>query len=417
MISRTLEITRSTNIERLVDVTRSTSHGVPIQPDVVYLTLGNNAPHEMFVTYHLKSNNPIQDVLYREKSADEWVAVTPDRVRFQNENIYIYHSLLTGLQGDAEYQFKVGYGDSKIREFITMPSVLNESVNIAFGSDFHHGYETFKDNISVVSENDVRVFLFGGDFVDDDGNLDRSNRWVEFWNIIADKLIDSKGRLIPWLPIIGNHEFAPENNMERLFFFDMFPHLKPNPGYGVVDIGDYMSVFLLDLISMGGYFNNNPAKWRQVDLNEQYEWFESKLNERAGKKYKVPMYHPAFYSSDRPIFMETQRNFYKQLFSEHNIKIGLCGHDHVYKKTHSIVFGETFEEDRIADSDEHGFIEIGDGGIADKLYPGARVGEWYIDQYAIHKPHVNIIKLESDKITIQAKGTDGQVFDSTVLHA
>lgn len=409
--SRRLDITRRENKSRVLAVNIERS-----EPFYVYLTCGESVPNEMFVTYHIGDNFPMRKVLYRKRGTSSWSDVSPVRVPFQNEPINIYHSKLENLSGDTEYEFKIGEDSTEIHKFITMPSDLSTPVNIAFGSDFHHGYDTFKRNLKVVSDNDCRMFVFGGDFVDDDGDLNKSYKWVEFWEIVAPRLVDSKGRLIPWVTILGNHEFAPVNNMNNLFFHDMFPFPPADPNYGVVDVGNYMSLYLLDFISRG-YTNNGGKKWEDVDLSAQLSWLEGKLHDRSNKPFNVPVYHPAMYSSDRvPLFVE-ERQPYRDLFKEHNIKLAFCGHDHVYKKTHPIVFGESTEQDRVANSGEVGFIEIGDGGIADKLYQGQRVGEWYIDTYAIHKPHVNIIKLESDKMTIEAKGTDGQVFDSTIINA
>src|SRR5690625_301634 len=96
---------------RRLDKTRSlvVSRELPKDPkrhdeliDHVYLTLGNNEPSEMFVTYH---QNPIlkrREVYYRKKGESSWDVVYPRITRFQNEPINIYHSKLINLKGDTE---------------------------------------------------------------------------------------------------------------------------------------------------------------------------------------------------------------------------------------------------------------------------------------------------------------------------
>lgn len=407
-----IKIARDILTSRAVKVSRELLD----DPEIVYLTCGEVLPSEMYVTYHINSYLPALNVFYREVGSDQWESVIPSKKTFQNELKDIYHAKLVGLSGDTEYEFKIGEKTEKIYRFITMPNDLSRPVNIAFGSDFHYGYNTFKENLKIISENDCRMFIFAGDFVDDNGRVTNSHKWVEFWDNIAHKLVDTKGRLIPWVTIIGNHEFAPHNEMENLFFHDMFPYPKANPNYGVVDVSNYMSLMLLDFISAGGYVGQDNAAWKRVDFEAQRNWAINTINERLNTDFVIPVYHPAFYTSDRVPFRLQDREEYKKIFSDtDNIKVAFCGHDHVYKKTHKITWDDNTKQDRVAKSGERGFIEIGDGGMADKLYPGDRVGEWYIDTYAIHKPHVNIIKLESEKMTIEAKGTDGQVFDETVI--
>src|SRR5699024_8139815 len=110
-----------------------------------------------------------------------------------------------------------------------------------------------------------------------------------------------------------------------------------------------------------GYTTTGGKKWKRVNKGAQYDWAKEVIENRNNVDFVVPVYHPAFYSSDRAPYSVDDRIWYKSLFTENEIKVSFCGHDHVYKKTHPIVWDDEKEDDRKALSDEVGIVEIGDG--------------------------------------------------------
>ena len=62
-------------------------------------------------------------------------------------------------------------------------------------------------------------------------------------------MIDPKGRLIPMVVCIGNHEVDGGYGKPREaapFFFALLDGLYPERSYATLDFGDYLSLVLLD---------------------------------------------------------------------------------------------------------------------------------------------------------------------------
>lgn len=377
-------------------------------PSIVYLTIGENS-ESIYVTYHKSFNQPILPVRYKKTTELRWKDEQPETINFPNEARHICHTKLTDLDPDTDYEFYIG-STAVTHKFKTLPEDLSEPLIIGIGSDFHSGYDRLEPILELVGEKDCRLFALLGDFVDDDGRLNTSPRWVEFWNRVVPKLKDSKGRMIPLVSVIGNHEFTNSsspnaNEMETPFFHHMFPHLPKNPNYSVVDIGDDLSFLLLDNISGGEYMTSGNQKWKGVDADAQVTFVEQTILSKSDQAWVIPFYHTPLYPSHRnmPVRFNTQVNNYqlKELFAKY-ISLSFCGHDHVYKVTKPMVWDNGLNTTRPAISGEKGHVEMGDGGVGDKFYPGNLADSDYLEITQTDTSFVNIVNFEKDKATVQA---------------
>lgn len=213
----------------------------------IYLNFHGDPRNNMVVTYHYDEDQEPMYVHYRKRGAETWKQQAPVDRDFQNEPKVIYHTTLSGLQALTEYEFKVGE-QGEVFWFLTMPDDLSRPVVGAFGADFQQGQSRWVQMVELAVSRDVDFFVVAGDWVNDDGNLQRSGLWVAFWDLIWRKLVNEDGRMIPFVAGVGNHECMHSVNMERFFFTDMFafPDEGPHEFYGVIDFGDYLSLVALD---------------------------------------------------------------------------------------------------------------------------------------------------------------------------
>jgi hypothetical protein len=387
----------------------------------VYLVWKNDPRNSIVVHYHQSKDTPNKTVYFRLKnSQNNWGSKTPDVFDFQNENLTIHHAELTNLQADSDYEFKIGSSDQNTDSYFfrTMPNDLSNGVRGAFGGDFQTGPSMWQEITKVVGLNDCRFFAVLGDWVNDDGVLEFSGRWVSFWENMADKFKDTSGRLIPIVPAMGNHEafrsVEPFPNMGRLFFEDLFAF--PDEGqnnYGVIDIGDYMSIFILDTTSMSVYLHSNPHWAANVpSVATQKTWFENALNQRQNVKYKIVGHHVPFFPSHRA-HLNQANDFdlgdWLRIMHENDVRMIFCGHDHTFNISKEVVFDQgvnihpaPYQNFREITGNEKGIREFGDGGLGTKFYPGNLQNQWYVDKSGLNFSHVSIVEFNNSEAVVKS---------------
>ncbi len=367
----------------------------------IYLNFQGDPRNNMVVSYHYDEDQDPMYVHYRQRGADSWKQQAPVGRDFQNEPKVIYHTALSGLQALTEYEFKVGE-QGEVFWFLTMPDDLSRPVVGAFGADFQDGPSRWVQMTELVVQNDVDFFVVAGDWVNDDGNLQRSGRWVRFWDQIWRKLVNEDGRMIPFVAGVGNHECKHRVNMERFFLTDMFafPDEGPHEFYGVIDFGDYLSLIALDS--------------EMAPRSEQNEWLQGVLAERRGVQYLVPYYHRPIFPSHRGDY--TRRLDWFHTFSEAGIRATFTGHDHAYKRTHEIVSDPDQENGvRVAREGEKGLVEFGDGGLGTKYYSANLRDAWYMADVRTRINHFTVVTFEPDRMRLTTFDRDGQIIFSDTI--
>jgi len=230
-----------------------------------------------------------------------------------------------------------------------------------------------------------------------------------------DTLIDDNGRVIPALVTIGNHEVrgsdihrsavvfylrdegyddATIRTRIAPFFYALFA-FPGQPGYGVVDFGDYMSIFLLD-----SHHSNYVHR-------EQLDWLEQAIAERAGRPHLFPIYHVPAYPSHRSYnagVSDLIRRTWLPLFEAHGVRVAFENHDHTYKRTHPILAGEVHED---------GIVYIGDGawGVPTRPNPHAPEDTWYLARSGSIN-HFILVTLDGERQHYQMIDQDGNEFDT-----
>ncbi len=306
---------------------------------------------------------------------DQWTGMRRQRVH------------ITGLTPATAYRFRA-VGAERDFGFRTMPSSLERPLRIAVGGDTRTRQDWMERMNHVVMRYRPDFALWGGDLAYANGVPEGLWRWEEWFDAMYNTLIDDDGFVLPIVVAIGNHEvqegyyynhrgFEPTDEWRQRIapYFYQFFAFPDQPGYGVLDFGDYLSVILLDSA------HTNPVE------GEQTEWLEQVLKERRDVPHVFPIYHVGAYPAVRPYdgrIAVSIREHWIPLFEKYGIEVAFENHDHVYKRTHPIRGGEVHPD---------GIIYMGDGawGVSTRTIPDDE--RWYID-YSLEIRHAVILTLQ-----------------------
>jgi acid phosphatase type 7 len=397
-------------------------------PPGILLTWQRDPTTTMTIDWHStpETGRPRPPVLlYRELGAEDeaWKEAPGTMHPFPFTDRTISRVELTGLTPDTEYEFRFGpppgryaFPESRVYRFRTMPEQLEREVRIGVGGDNGSGAGFRRVNAQAMAH-EVDFIVIGGDLAYADGGArDWMNdsdgmamrRWVGWFEVVKETLITEEGRVVPILAGIGNHEVwlgevssYPDYEQtdvwrERLapIYYNIFA-FPGQPGYGVLDFGDYLSFILLDSN------HTNPV------AGEQTEWLGRVLAERSEVPHVFPIYHVPAYPSIRAFDASPQRDIrehWAPLFEKHGVEIAFENHDHVYKRTHPIRAGQV---------DPEGVVYIGDGawgmiGSAERMYDVETT--WYLKKAAAER-HFILVTLDESGRRLTMINDAGEVID------
>ncbi len=268
---------------------------------------------------------------------------------FPLTDLCVFRTELTGLKPGTEYRFRVGKR-SLTYKFRTMPAKATNTFTFVSGGDCGVNPHTVANN-KIAAKQDPYFALIGGDLGYDNGTDPKVA--LAFIRNYASTMIDTKGRLIPLVVCIGNHEVAGgfgKSLKDAPYFAALFDGLYHETSYATLDFGDYLSLVLLD--------SGHAAK---ID-GEQTDWLDKALKDRAGRTHLIGVNHVPCYPSFRPAEVkdakpgsgtgELQRKHWVPLFEKRKVDFVLEHHDHTYKRTHPLLGGK---------KDKKGILYLGDG--------------------------------------------------------
>lgn len=370
--------------------------------------------HWMTTGFHMSTV-----IEYRELGSKQWKRQKSfEKKKFKATDKMIHWCELTSLSPNTEYEFRF-MGTSKVMRFRSMPSDLSEPIKGAFGGDIYHDYDNMDIISQRVGEADPHFIVMGGDWAYADASREKAWRWEDLWYSWTSRMIDSEGRIIPVIPLIGNHEVEGgyrKRKKDALYFYDMFSF--PQDGYGVIDFGDYLSIIVLDTL-------------HTVPIPEQVDFLDDALDQRTDINHVIPVYHLTAWPSGKTIDMfyaKQIRQHWVPLFDQHDVRLAFEHHDHTYKTTVPIRNGV---------EDPNGTVYCGDGcwgvTIRDVLNPATT---WFLEDAKGRnylqsesgeeheddgKPadtenarHFRLVTFESGKRTVESINKEGQVFHSFV---
>ncbi len=372
-------------------------------PLILYLTWMHDPMTTMTIRWQsIDSKDFDSAVIYRKKGEKVWHEKEGGRFKLQDAEFYLHTVELDGLEPDGEYEFRLA-GRKGQYCFRTLPQRLTRPVKFVVGGDAYFYLYLMRAMNERIAACDPDFVVVGGDIAYTNGRSSIFNRkgwelrrWRTFFKEWKKSMVTSDGRLIPILPVLGNHDLrhcSLKPKTHELLFFDLFA-LKDST-YQVIDAGDYLSLFLLD---SGHYFNVS---------GRQTEWLKETLAQRESTPYKIAAYHisayPSVYPFNKKISRELRREWCSQ-FERYHLQIAFEHHNHAYKRTHPIKNGKI---------DPDGVIYMGDGSWG--VNPRKPNDSWYLKEKACANA-VCVVTLSGEKGKVDALGLLGKAIDTVDIY-
>ncbi len=369
----------------------------------LHLTWRRDPSTTMVVRWH--SDEPAEQPLvhWRAVGAEAWAQARGTSAPFPHTTQVAHSVELTGLEPGRRYEFRAGE-NPETYTFVTAPQSLESPLRFVEGGDVYGDGAVMDRMNRFVGSLDPAFVVLGGDLGYDDGKAEQVGRWLRYLQSWHDHLRAPDGRLIPVVAAIGNHEVnrMRQNEIQpaampgdaaarsRLapFYFATFP-FPGDPGYGVLDFGDYLSLVFLDT--------------NHVNLVEgaQTDWLAGVLAARRHITHLLPVYHVPAYPSVRAYDGEVNeaiRQSWLPLFERAGVRLAFEHHDHALKVTPPLREGR---------EDPKGIVFLGDGswGVGVRDVHEART-TWYLERAeSLHG--VNEVTLERGQRMVRVLAIDG----------
>ncbi|MEE4660006.1 MAG: metallophosphoesterase family protein [Halieaceae bacterium] len=244
--------------------------------------------------------------------------------------------------------------------------------------------------------------IHAGDLIND---AHSESQWAEWFS--AGGFIH---RMLPSLPVAGNHEYDPYNaadearDIERLSVQWRAQFTLPENGIDALPetnyYVDYQGVRIIVL-------NSNERQQAQA------AWLREVLASNAQRWTVVTYHHPLFSASadrDNPLL----RELWKPLFDEYGVDIALQGHDHAYARGHAAAPGGNLPTGlNTRDGTGTLYVVSVSGG---KMY-GLRPEGWdgwpaTRDRAAENTQLFQILSIDGDRLTYAARTATGELYDA-----
>ena len=344
-------------------------------PSIFYLTWVEDPTTSMVIQWHLKGKTvPESTLWYKAEGESQWQSAISKYLKLSGSDTYVHSVLLSALMPATEYLFRFDLSDT-IYRFRTLSGDLEKPLRIAIGGDVYLSKELAKKMNRRVVRADPDLVVVGGDIAYSESALKwfkgkrwELRRWRHFLKLWTETMITKEGRVIPLLPVIGNHDVkrVGSNSQEKAsLFFELFAHPCQFCSYRVFDVGPQLSLFLLDTghaLPIGGV---------------QAAWLEEELKKREERPFLLAAYHiaafPSVYNFSSKTAVEI-RKLWVPLFEKYGVYAAFEHHNHAYKMTHKIK-GEKV--------DAEGVLYLGDGswGVFPRK-PRSPESSWYLAKSA-----------------------------------
>jgi len=339
---------------------------------------------------------PETAIQYAPLTAEEWKTAKAIRKPFPDTELKVHRCELTGLTPGAEYKFRIGNAATELR-FRTMPAKATNTIQWVSGGDSGIDAHAVGTNI-IAAKQEPSFALIAGDLAYDNGTAPLVFlKYLQNWR---QHMVDPKGRLIPMIACIGNHEVSGgyKGTREKSpAYLSVFDGLFREKTFNVLDFGDYLSLVLLDtdhIAPIGG---------------EQTGWLAKTLAERQDRPHLICANHVPAYPSYRPSdgtaekfgTGEEQRKFWSPLFEKFNVDVVLEHHDHTFKRTHPLKDGHI---------DKNGVIYLGDGSWGKLRVPKTPEERPYLATVC-EAYHMTVHRLEGEQRFHVALEESGKIAD------
>jgi len=317
-------------------------------PDTLFLTWQRDPTTTMTIQWIGPAATADVAVRYAPKATGTvWQIEKTFTKPFSTTDLKVHRCELSGLTEGTEYSFQIGEKSPTYR-FRTMPAKATNTIQFVSGGDCGTNPHTINANI-LAAKQEPYFAMIGGDLAYDDGK--KPETFLTFMRNYSKHMVDPKGRMIPMVSCMGNHEVNGGYKRKREGapnYLSVFDGFYKETTYGVLDFGNWLSLVLLDT----GHVS--PIEGDQTD------WLGKALAERQDRPHLIVVNHVPAYPSYRPPegidaklgTGEGNRKHWCPLFEKFNVDVVLEHHDHTFKRTHPLKDGL---------KDKNGVLYLGDG--------------------------------------------------------
>lgn len=356
-------------------------------------------------------------VEYRLAGSDEIVTVAATNTMFTDDGStnYIHEATLAELIPHTNYEYRVGYGDSRRSNWYPLTTAgPDDSYEVLIYPDSQSGDYTVWENIvkdSASRHPNAAMYMSMGDLVD---NGEQASQWRTWLSSV-----EPLSARIPLAPMMGNHEMYTTDWKMReprayLAYFDV-----PNNGsstfdrrYYSFDYGDVHYIVLDTQLYEANHDDNSDI--HHPDLYDvQIEWLRQDLATN-NKKWTVVLMHRdpfqyAFANRDgRDAGFSEEGVIFMPIFDEYNVDLVLSAHLHTYRDRGHV---------RNFDRDATGPRYIITGIAGDARYPGLW-REHPLDVYVAPQPETNnymSLTVEPNRLTVRSYLPDGTELETVSI--
>lgn len=373
-------------------------------PSVLYLTWMHDPTTTMTVQWHSDDPAEASAVSYHKRGETGWSEQTGGYAPLPSSRILVHTVELDGLEPDTLYEFRLGERGSQSYSFRTLPASLTRPVKFVIGGDAYFYLSTFRKMNAQIAAQDPDFVIVGGDIAYTQnsravfkGKGWELSRWRRFFKEWKEQMVTSDGRLIPLVPVIGNHDIKQttlSTKGQHYLFYELFALPEKGVSYRGLDVGDYLSLFLLDT----GHSYHIEG--------QQTQWLDKQLSSKQLVPYKMAVYHVGAYPSVYPFYGSCPkkiRAYWSPLFERYQLQAAFEHHNHAYKRSFPMKQGAVHPD---------GVLYMGDGSWGVSARKPKEM--WYLEKSA-QVNAVNVITLTSEKGKVEALNIKGEKIDSVGL--
>ena len=286
---------------------------------------------------------------------DEWEEYPnsqfPTRILKNSYNMNTHFAELTDLKPDTKYYFiiKDSRGVSERYWFKTAPDSPRPFTFITGGDtkSFGKSYKAGLASNRLVAKLRPLFVLFNGDF--NSGNGTYAIRWHKWLNDWSNLTTTDDGRMIPLVPVHGNHEDGDKSVLNKIF----------NAPFQ----GDDSTNIFYSITFGNGFFHLIGLNTQIDEGGTQRDWLEQDLKTHANYTFKIAGYHKPFH----PHTQKKSENVYQynqwvNLFYNYRISIAIEADAHLHKITYPLKPDSSdLSYEGFVRDDQNGVMFIGEG--------------------------------------------------------
>ncbi|MEA3452267.1 MAG: metallophosphoesterase family protein [Bacteroidota bacterium] len=284
-------------------------------------------------------------------------AISPQK-SYKYLKMYHYFATFNNLKPNTIYHFiiKDSKEESQVYWFKTM-SKNPEKISVIAGGDSRSQPSIRRLANRMVAKLQPDFVIFDGDFTSANSSAQWA-QWLDDWQLTI-----TNGRIIPIIPVMGNHERG--NVMPNIFDI-------PEDSYYSLD---FSNILHLTVLNTNINITGAQTDWLIKDLNS------------ISDSWKFTVFHKPM----RPHYSHKSEgddiyDAWANIFFKHKIDIVLDGDTHVNKITYPIRPSTKYDsEEGFIRDDENGTIYLGEGTWGAPLRPFDDTKSWTMDGASIYQ--------------------------------